>query len=551
MKKLSFLLLILLCDFAQLNAQNLLTDLRPGLDGSEPGLDNAFQKNNELYFAASPDAITRYLYKTDGTSGNTVVLEGGSNLFVSMILGFLGDELFYIAGDVMNGGHLALYKTDGTPGGGELVSDYHQANDWLIAYPMTIVMDDVLYFIGNDGVNGFELFRTDGTNAGTYLVKDINPGIESILLLTTPSQYFAELDGYIYFGAADPVHGAELWRSNGTEAGTELVADIDPTTPTIPNQGSNPAYLYTHNNAVYFSAFRPVDGRELWKTDGTPAGTVLVKDIAAGDGNPGNFVSYNGSLYFTAYYPNQDFTLYKTDGTANGTFALRQPNSGGPAMLTDKPPVLFKGKLFFNASGQSGERSVWYSDGTSLGTVALPGGPSPFNSNAENLLATSNYLYFTATNDVNFGVYRTSGLANQTSLLTDADFNANTSHALFLVNQCLLVRGDKGGATGEEVYKVCGQNTQTVGVEETVLMDLAVFPNPCVGQLFLTASSDLTEISELSLQSLSGQFTELAFLLSDQNTLVVNGLSELSTGIYILSVRIKNGETRQMKLCIE
>lgn len=121
MKKLSFLMLILLGNFINLNAQNLLTDLRPGLDGSEPDFQSAVQKEDELFFIANPDGVTPHLYKTDGTAGNTVSIEGGPNLFVGMILGVLGDDLFYIAGDILNGGHFALYKTDGSAGGGELV----------------------------------------------------------------------------------------------------------------------------------------------------------------------------------------------------------------------------------------------------------------------------------------------------------------------------------------------------------------------------------------------------------------------------------------------
>ncbi len=550
MKKLSFLVLILLGNFINLNAQNLLTDLRPGLDGSEPDFQSAVQKEDELFFIANPDGVTPHLYKTDGTAGNTVPIEGGSDLFVGMILGVLGDDLFYIAGDILHGGHFALYKTDGSVGGGELVADYHQENDWLIAYPMNIVMNNVLYFIGNDGINGFELWRTDGTEAGTFLVKDINPGIASIVLITNPDQYFAELNGYIYFGAANPDTGAELWRSDGTAAGTTLVADIDPTTPSIPNQGSNPAYLFTYNNAVYFSAYRPVDGRELWKTDGTPAGTVLVKDLAAGDGNPSHFVSYNGSLYFTAYYPNQDYTLYKTDGTTNGTVVIKQPNNGGPAMMLDNPAVLFKGKLFFFANNQMGDNTIWYSDGTPGGTLALGNGPATFNTPAENLLATTNYLYFTASNDVNYGIYRTTGLANQMNILTDVDFNVSSYHPIFLVNQCILARGDKGTA-GEEIYTVCNQVTQPVGLEEQEQELFTVYPNPAVDQITIESVSDLNQVSGVTLHSLSGQPVTLSYTLSTQGKMIIEGLSNYHSGLYILTITTKSGSSQQVKLVIE
>lgn len=556
MKKIVILGLILLSQLTFVHSQNLLTDLRPGLDGSEPDFGNAFQKNNELYFAAAPDGITRRLYKTDGTTGNTVLLEGGNNLYVNLILGFLGDDLFYIAGDFMNGGSFGLYKTNGTPGAGELVADYHQGNDWFVAYPMTITMDNVLYFLGNDGVTGFELWRTDGTTAGTYLVKDINPGIESCLLLTTEKQYFAELNGFIYFGAAEPVNGAELWKSDGTEAGTTLVANIDTSEAIIPNYGSNPAFFCKYNNAVYFSAQRPVDGRELWKTDGTEAGTVLVKDLASGSGSPSNMIEYNGLLYFSAFYPNQNYTLYKSNGTNAGTVAVKPPSSGGPVMSLDDPFVIFKGKLFFPASDDNqGFSSIWYSDGTASGTSPQADAPAAYNSHPMNLLATTNYLYYTAYNDVNGsindGVYRTTEIANQNVLLTAASFDANEFQRLHLVNGCLLVRGDNNGATGEEIYTVCNQNTQTVGLEETVLADLTVFPNPFTDQFTIETSFDLNDMDELSLQNLSGRSMDLNYSLSSQHSLLITGLSDLSSGVYILSIKTKNGESKQVKIMME
>lgn len=553
MKKVLFLLVILLGNIPDFTAQNLLTDLRPGLDGSEPLFDNAFQRNGELFFVANPDGLTSRLYKTMGTSATTVLLEGGSNMHVGMILGFLGDDLLYIAGDIFNGGSYGLYKTNGTAGAGELVSAYHQGNDWFVAYPMTIEMNDVLYFLGNDGVAGFELWRTDGTAAGTYMVKDINPGVGSIILITDPTQYFAEMNGYIYFGAADPTNGAELWRSDGTEAGTTLVADIDPTAPSIPNQGSNPAFLCTYNNAVYFSAQRPVDGRELWKTDGTEGGTVLVKDIAPGSGSPSHLIEYNGLLYFSAFHPDQNYTLYKSNGTAAGTVAVKPPNSGGPTISLD-PFVIFKGKLFFAANDNQGFSSIWYSDGTAGGTASLPDVPGAYNSHPMQLLATTNYLYFTAANDVNGntnnGVYRTTELINQNVLLTSATFDANEFQPMHLVNGCLLVRGDNTSATGEEIYTICNQNTQTVGLEEIDMATVKVYPNPCIDQVTIETNIDLKEIEGLSLQSLSGKSIVVSYSALDQHTLRVGGLSDLSSGVYFLMLKTKNGVSKQVKLMI-
>ncbi|AEA44808.1 T9SS type A sorting domain-containing protein [Fluviicola taffensis] len=557
MKKVIVLGLILLGNLSNINAQILMTDLRPGLDGSEPVFDNAFQRNNELYFIANPDGITSRLYKTDGTSGNTVVLEGGSNMYVTMLLGFLGNNLLYVAGDIYNGESLGIYKTNGSIGAGELVLSFNQPGSFLVTYPMTITMNNVLYFYGSDDVAGFELWRTDGTTAGTYLVKDINPGTETSLLFSVTKQYFAELNGFIYFGAADPVNGAELWKSDGTEAGTNMVANIDTSEAIVAQYGSNPAYFCTYNNAVYFSAHRPVDGRELWKTDGTEAGTVLVKDLAAGSGSPSNMIEYNGLLYFTAFYPNENYTLYKSNGTNAGTVAVKPAGSGGPVISPDDPFVIFKGKLFFAANdGLNGQGfpSIWYSDGTAAGTSSLPAAPAPYTSHPLNLLATTNYLYYTANvdaNNTNYGVYRTTGLNNQNVLLTSATFDANAFQPLHLVNSCLLVRGDNNGATGEEIYTVCNQNTQPVGLEESFLVDLTAFPNPAADQLTIESSSDLNEVNDLKLQSLSGKSVNLEYAVSNDGTILITGLSEFNSGVYFLTITTKNGANRQLKLMIE
>lgn len=541
-------MLILLGNFINLNAQNLLADLRPGLDGSEPGFDNAFQRNNELYFIANPDGITSRLYKTDGTSGNTVVLEGSSNMYVTMLLGFLGNDLLYVAGDIQHGESLGLYRTNGNAGAGELIISFNQPGSPLVTYPMTITMDNVLYFYGSDDTAGFELWRTDGTTAGTYMIKDINPGIGASFSFTPTAQCFAALNGFIYFAASEPVNGCELWKTDGTEAGTMMVANIDTSEALIPQLGSNPVYFCTYNNAVYFSAYRPVDGRELWKTDGTEAGTTLVRDLAPGNSSPSDLLVYNGALYFIAYYPDQDYTLFRSDGTTNGTTVVKQPNNGGPGSITK--PVVFNGKLYFGGFDDQAFSTIWYSDGTASGTNYLPGGPAEFNTTPANLLATTNYLYFTATNDQNIGIYRTTNQANQINLLTNLSFNTNQYNSLFLVNNCVIARGDDG-TSGEEIYTICNQKTQTVGLEEYEQELFTVYPNPAIDRIIVEPVSDLDQVIGATLQSLSGHSVTLSYALSAQGKMVIEGLSNYHSGLYILTVTTKSGSSQQVKLVIE
>ena len=168
-------------------------------------------------------------------------------------------------------------------------------------------------------------------------VKDIRPGPgDGDPLQYGDGQFFpggADLNGVLIFDAKDgvaiaegDVHGVELWRSDGTEAGTYMLKDINPGDNGMFAFSSFPSYLTEMNGEVYFSASaNTIVGAELWKTDGTEAGTVLVKDInPAGfnGGSPANLVNVNGTLFFTANsdFPSDNtFELWKSDGTTAGT----------------------------------------------------------------------------------------------------------------------------------------------------------------------------------------------------------------------------------------
>ena len=124
-----------------------------------------------------------------------------------------------------------------------------------------------------------------------YLVKDIDP------VSTSFPKTLTRAGDVTFFNAREERHGNELWKSDGTAAGTVLVADIVPGTV-----GSFPRELVNVVGTLFFVAFDDDHSGELWKSDGSAAGTMLVKDIVPGDLSsfPGPFTSVSNMVFFPA-----------------------------------------------------------------------------------------------------------------------------------------------------------------------------------------------------------------------------------------------------------
>jgi ELWxxDGT repeat protein len=142
-----------------------------------------------------------------------------------------------------------------------------------------------------------------------------------------------------------------LWTSDGTEAGTRLVKDVSPG-----SEGSSPFYLTAMNGRVYFSAEDGVYGRELWSSDGTAAGTVRVTDLAPGEASasPAHLAAVQGTLFFSARTAEHGTEVWLSDGTEAGTRALREgARASGPRGF-----VRSGWDVFFSAEG-SGGSELW------------------------------------------------------------------------------------------------------------------------------------------------------------------------------------------------
>lgn len=258
-----------------------------------------------------------------------------------------------------------------------LVKDINPSGGASIAY-LTCV-GDVVYFRASDNVHGTELWRTDGTEAGTFMVKEINPGLGGDI------RYLMDLNGMLHFISVDTDNGRRLWRTDGTEAGTEMLLSLDDL-PALNNWNVFAAM----GDRIFFKGTDTQNRTKLWSTDGTSAGTQLV----AGEG-PGNTFSgiehltaYQGNLYFRAYDPVHGEEPWISDGTEAGTRMLTETYPGSASPGPWVPYFTGVGDLvFFGAHTTMDGQELWVTDGTGPGTYLVKDiYPGPQSSVPSNLI---------------------------------------------------------------------------------------------------------------------------------------------------------------------
>ncbi len=214
-------------------------------------------------------------------------------------------------------GRRGLWRTTGTDAGTTEVKAFPAtAGDSTPLLSQLTATPTRLFFQAPDAAAGAELWVSDGTTAGTRRVKDLTPGAEGSTLthLTAAGAtlvFFKET-----YDATTSATRYELWRSDGTDAGTVRVRDF--------GTGVDVSYLDARQgNALLFFVRELQGATSLWRTDGTDAGTVRLKRMDAGPDTYPNDVRPSGALTLFKLDEHSGLSeLWKTDGTAGGTLRL-------------------------------------------------------------------------------------------------------------------------------------------------------------------------------------------------------------------------------------
>ena len=344
----------------------LLADINPGAASSNP--NNLFTANGALYFfATDATGVSRFM-RLASIGANVEVLAALSPQPSSLIYACtqgnsaaLGTQIFFPANDGQSG--LELWTSDGTAAGTHLVADIAAGSS--DSYPCNLTVFNSRLFFSAVGPAGYELWSSDGSTAGTAQVADINPGP-----LSSYAYYLTVFNGAMYFAADDGVHGTELWKSDGTAAGTMLVADVVPGP-----DASYPVPLGMLNGKLLFEVMIPSQTTigyvgQLWTTDGTANGTAQLAAAASSFlANP----MTNGKQVFYAGEDSAGVEPWVSDGTAAGTHLLKDINTAG-----DSNPSWFEnfnGITLLEITDPSSGEQLWRTDGTAAGTIQVSGIP--------------------------------------------------------------------------------------------------------------------------------------------------------------------------------
>jgi ELWxxDGT repeat protein len=427
------------------------------------------------------------LWKSDGTATGTVkVTDLPEEPHGSCAA--IGETIYFFNG---SGGQRGLWKSDGTAAGTQPVRALDNPGE-------IIAIGSTLYFQSTDQAQSPKtaLWQSDGTTNGTTLIQSFNANLGN----NNEVRHLTNIDGKLYF-AGENGNPSVL---NGTTV-TKLSASVD-------TASNNWVASFTKFGSNTFFFAKSNNNSELWKSDGTAAGTVRVSLLVENNtSSAGKMAATNNHLLFTfgpTSFP-EIGALWLSDGTTNGTqIMLPRAYEAGVVFRYDEAQPQFtelQGTLFFSAFHSETGQELWATDGTSANTRLVKDiypGINPVFANGGNpskLIVYKNQLYFFAFDGTGLTLWRSDGTANGTQKITTIVVDsvvtgvAEQNQMLFFTTEGY---GDLSGPTNGQLWRSDGTAagtqliTTTASARDlTVAGDMLYFTARFGNQIQLIASN--------------------------------------------------------------
>ncbi|VXB34371.1 conserved hypothetical protein [Flavobacterium sp. 9AF] len=492
--------------------------------------------NNKIVFVRTEPTFGNELWVTDGTTAGTTILmdivigAGSSNPYLLTVI----DDVIYFQANTDE-----IWRTDGTTGG-----TYKMVDNNAITNPS-----------GFTKANGF-IFFTEGNNTNRSLWRMQTTPNSEVQITQGDSQILQNIgfdlvalnDNAILFNAYTSAHRWAIWRTNGIVS--EMIADL------FPNTSPDMSQMYYGakkiGNKVYFPALSEQYGGEYFTTDGTVNGTSLLKDIFVSASyydsstvSENGFVEVGSNIFFVAKDNTNGLELWKTDGTNAGTLMVKDITPGNnnsswsPGGLT-----AFNNQLYFNKNDGANGSQIWKTDGTENGTIMITT-PTVNNIFSNELFVSQGFLFFSSYTSNN-----TTGIElwmldsnDQAFLIQDiAPGNASSSPAQFMeLNGYVYFNASVDGTyAGTKVFRI---NPQTLATTSFATEDIQMFPNPT--EDFVTLNLENSETYQIKVFNVEGQQLNLRM---DNNTI---DFTSVPTGIYYITVLDTSTDKKNTKKIIK
>ncbi|MES2688920.1 MAG: T9SS type A sorting domain-containing protein [Bacteroidota bacterium] len=480
-----------------------------------------------------------------------------------------------------------LWSSNGSAEGTKMVVDLNKtANDNSGSYPVGLkAWKDKLYFfaIGTDGKQN--LYETDGSEAGTKQVT--TSGLSVMVPYGRRTEVFTEFNNALYFMADDFVNGIELWKTDGTAAGTVMVKEINPAKGMFDSKSEISQLTVMGSNLYFFgNETSDEDSLQLWKTDGTTAGTHRIVSYKTGNSETVNsLTAASAHVYYTV-----NRSIYKSDGTTAGTSLfladcepyhltsfkgemLFQTTTTNPAMshicitsneargytvLKDVDPGVItlsisstyyypmnvvEDKLYFNMSVVGPSSELWQTDGTITGTTLIKTyTQADGNLSNQQFVKHNGEVYFKTKLNSDYFLNKTDGTSSGTVKLSTVGVEeienlTSVDKVLFFTSE-----DDQPGQIGKELWKFGTDTTSgggTTGLFESKADDhsVLIYPNPAHNVVNIAVNASIQVLSA-SLFDITGKQVEELVMGSNN---ISHTITHLEQGHYFYSIKTTQG----------